>query len=68
MLVLPRKIGESIIINKSIRVKLLGFSKGVGRIGVDAPADTIIDREEVFRRKQREEEARQATKESEDKE
>lgn len=64
-MVLPRKIGESIIINKTIRVKLLGFSKGVGRIGVDAPADTVIDREEVFLRKQREEKARQETDEKE---
>ena len=48
MLVLTRKIGEGIVIGDSIKVTLIEAKGGSVRIGIDAPRDTKIYREEVF--------------------
>jgi len=50
MLVLSRKIGEVIIINHSIRVTVSSIKGDKVRLGIEAPADVRIHREEVFRR------------------
>ena len=50
MLVLTRRIGESIIISENIRVKVLNFSGEQIRIGVDAPENISIHRQEIFER------------------
>lgn len=50
MLVLTRKKGESIVINGNITVKFLGNSRGEARIGVEAPRDIEVHREEVYLR------------------
>ena len=57
MLVLSRKLGEKLVITvpgcpKPIVVVCGGWDKVKVRIGVDAPPDVIIDREEVWERKQ----------------
>ena len=55
MLVLSRKMGETIVIDGDIRVTILGVSGRGGnpqiRIGVEAPDDVSIDREEIHLRK-----------------
>lgn len=49
MLILTRRIGESIIIGDNIIVKFLGKnSYGEIRIGIEAPKETPINREEVY--------------------
>ncbi len=48
MLVLTRKIGESITINEDIKVTVVDIKGKTIRIGIAAPADTKIYREEVF--------------------
>ena len=48
MLVLSRKADESIIINGEIRVKVLGVSGNKVRLGIEAPNDIPIRREEIF--------------------
>lgn len=48
MLVLTRKLGEGIIIDGGIRVSLLEISKDRVRIGIDAPQEVKIAREEVY--------------------
>lgn len=48
---MTRRINETIVINGNIRVTFLGFKGGQARIGVEAPPEVIIDREEVARRK-----------------
>jgi len=53
MLVLSRKINESLIINDNIRVTVLGVQGGKVRIGVEAPQDVRILREELERRDER---------------
>lgn len=47
MLVLTRKAGEAILIGDSVRVKVLEIAGGRVRIGIEAPADVRIHREEV---------------------
>ena len=50
MLVLSRKVGESIIIGDSIRVMVVASKGDKVRIGIDAPREVRVDREEVHRR------------------
>ena len=50
MLVLTRKLGESIIIGDEIKITLLEIKGGQARLGIEAPQDTTVHREEVFER------------------
>lgn len=50
MLVLARKIGESIIVGNNIRVKIVEISSGVVRLGIDAPREISIVRSELHSR------------------
>jgi carbon storage regulator len=50
MLVLTRKPGETIVIGGRIRVTVTAVEGNKVRLGVSAPADVPIDREEVHRR------------------
>ena len=53
MLVLTRKIGEQIQIDKGqITIKFLYHRKGVVAFGIQAPAHIDVDREEIFLSKQ----------------
>jgi carbon storage regulator len=47
MLVLSRKVGEKIFIGDNISVTVVRIAPGVVRIGVDAPSDLPIVREEI---------------------
>ena len=48
MLILSRKIGESIIINGNIAVKVIDIKNGNVRLGIAAPHDIVVDREEIY--------------------
>ncbi|MDX9834106.1 MAG: carbon storage regulator CsrA [Desulfobulbus sp.] len=50
MLVLTRKPGEGIIIGDNITIRIIEVKSGGIRIGIDAPADTKIYRQEVYDR------------------
>ena len=50
MLVLTRKIGETIVIDSNIRVTITAIQGGKVRIGIEAPPEIPVDREEVHRR------------------
>ncbi len=50
MLILTRRIGETIIINDDIRVTVLAAKGNQLRLGIDAPADVEIHREEIYHR------------------
>jgi carbon storage regulator CsrA len=54
MLVLRRSRGQSIIIaaHEIITIKVLREEKGVISIGIDAPKSVIVDRLEVFEKRQ----------------
>ena len=47
MLVLSRKVGESILISESIRVTVVQAANGRIRLGIDAPPEVIVLREEL---------------------
>ena len=50
MLVLTRRIGEIIRIGPDIVVTILGVNGSQVSIGVDAPRDVAVHREEIFER------------------
>ena len=50
MLVLTRKIGEGLIIGEDIKIKIIEVKGGGIRIGIDAPRDKKIYRQEVYDR------------------
>jgi carbon storage regulator len=56
MLILTRKVGESIIIGDNIRIKVVEFKGSQVRIGIDAPSDVRVCRAEVSDKPQREHE------------
>ena len=49
MLVLTRKLHERIIIGESIIVEVVDIDRGKIRLGITAPRDVPVNREEVFR-------------------
>ncbi len=48
MLVLSRKIGEVITIGSSVKITVLGYSRGVVRLGIEAPKSIPVHRKEVY--------------------
>lgn len=50
MLILTRRIGESIIINDNVKVVILGIKQSQIKIGVEAPKEIPVHREEIFER------------------
>ena len=50
MLVLSRRLEETIIIGNDIRIKVLGISGNQIRIGIEAPKEVSVHREEVYQR------------------
>ena len=48
MLVLARKSDESIVIGEEITVKVISVEKGVVKLGIDAPSDISIVRNELI--------------------
>ena len=52
MLVLSRKRGERIMIGNNIELMIMDVRGGTVRLGLDAPKEVAIHREEVFRRVQ----------------
>ena len=50
VLVITRKIGESIIINQNISVSILSYKGNSIRIGIKAPLNIQVFREEIFKK------------------
>jgi carbon storage regulator len=50
MLILTRTPGESLMCGDDIQIKILGVHQGQVRIGIVAPKDVEVHREEVFNR------------------
>ncbi len=50
MLILTRRVGESVMIGKDVTVTVLGVKGNQVRIGINAPKDVSVHREEIFQR------------------
>jgi len=57
MLILTRRVGETVMIGSDVTVTVLGVKGNQVRVGVNAPRDVAVHREEIFERIKREEQA-----------
>jgi len=57
MLILTRKVGESLVIGDDVSIIVLGIKGNQVRIGVDAPKSVSVHREEIYNRIQDEKES-----------
>jgi carbon storage regulator len=48
MLILSRKLNETIVINDNIKVTLVESSNGKVRLGIDAPPEVPVYRQEIY--------------------
>jgi carbon storage regulator len=56
MLILTRRVGETLMVGDDVTVTVLGVKGNQVRIGVNAPKDVSVHREEIYERIQREKE------------
>ena len=61
MLILTRRVGETVVIGDDVTVTVLGVKGNQVRLGINAPRDVAVHREEIYERIRRE----QTDKESE---
>jgi carbon storage regulator len=57
MLILTRRVGETVMIGNDVTVTVLGVKGNQVRVGVNAPKEVAVHREEIYERIKREEEA-----------
>ena len=50
MLILTRRVGETVVIGNDVDVTVLGVKGNQVRLGVKAPRDVTVHREEIFQR------------------
>jgi carbon storage regulator len=65
MLVLSRTTGKAIIIDDNVEVTVLGVQGNSVRLGIKAPKDVSIHREEIYQRIQQEKQPQEQKQEQE---
>ena len=56
MLILTRRVGETLMIGDEVSVTILGVKGNQVRVGIQAPKSVAVHREEIYKRIQRERE------------
>jgi carbon storage regulator len=50
MLILTRRVGETLVIGDDVKVTVLGVKGNQVRVGIDAPKNVSVHREEIYLR------------------
>lgn len=66
MLILTRRVGETLMVGDDVTVTVLGVKGNQVRIGVNAPKEVSVHREEIYMRIQAEKSGQQVGAESDD--
>ena len=57
MLILTRRVGETLMIGDAVTVTVLGVKGNQVRIGITAPTDVAVHREEIYQKIQKDDDA-----------
>ncbi len=66
MLILTRRVGETVMIGDDVTVTVLGVKGNQVRLGVNAPKDIAVHREEIYERIRREQDGQEGGEEPDD--
>ena len=66
MLILTRRIGETLIIGDDVNITVLGVKGNQVRLGINAPKDVSVHREEIYLRIQQEKQGADADVDAEE--
>jgi len=60
MLILTRRVGETVMIGNDVTVTVLGVKGNQVRVGINAPKNVAVHREEIYERIKREQQGEQS--------